>query len=183
MTTRFVNRLGGLLLATALVAAAGGSDDLDVQTGGPTETPNGEPTPADTQSDDPTPDPPTEPDPDGPTVSSLDDAEALWEAADLTDYDMTYREVCFCPEVRIMVTVRDGQVTETVSLGEFDPQRDGRTVESLFAEIRQAFDEGAASVNVEYDAELGHPTGYFIDFSEEMADEEFGITVESLTPA
>ncbi len=190
MTTGSVSRLATLALATALFAAACGSDSLEVRTGeagpeptseAPTDTPTDTPTEPTATPTEPSATP-TEPSEPGSTSSDLDQAEARWEAADIADYDMTYREVCFCPEIRIMVTVRDGQVTETVSLGELDPDRPGRTVETLFAELRQAIDEGAVSVNVEYHPDLGYPTAYFIDFSEQIADEEFGITVESLTP-
>lgn len=174
-----------LALATALFAAACGSDSLEVSTGDPGTEPTSE-TPTEPTTDtptEPTTDTPTEPTEPGSPLSDLDDAEARWEAADLADYEMTYREVCFCPEIIIRVTVENGQVTETVSLSEYERDEPGRTVESLFAEIRAAIDDGAASVNAEYDADLGYPTSYFIDFSEEMADEEFGITVQSLTPA
>jgi len=119
----------------------------------------------------------------GAATGELDSAEARWAASGITSYQMTYREACFCPEIIVQVTVVDGAVVETASLGDFDPGGPGRTVEDLFDEIRSAFASGAVSVVATYDLDLGYPTEYFVDYAANIADEEFGITVQSLDPA
>ena len=50
------------------------------------------------------------------------------------------------------------------------------TVDDMFDEIKRQIDTGAFSIEVDYDPETGHPTGYFFDIEEMMADEEFGIS-------
>jgi hypothetical protein len=104
-------------------------------------------------------------------------SRALWEAAAPASYTMTYRLVCFCPELRATVTVENGRVVF------FEPEGetviDELTVEDLFADLQAAFDQNAARVTATFDAELGYPVDYFIDEDEMIADEEHGYLVES----
>ncbi len=106
-------------------------------------------------------------------------ARQLWESAAPASYTMTYRLVCFCPELRATVTVENGQVVSFEPMGEITI--DELTVEDLFADIQAAFDQNAARVTATFDAELGYPVDYFIDEDEMIADEEHGYTVEAFT--
>jgi hypothetical protein len=62
------------------------------------------------------------------------------------------------------------------------PLSEYQTVEDLFAVLADAYDRGAASVRASYDAETGQPTEFFIDYDEQIADEEVGFTVEPVRP-
>ena len=113
--------------------------------------------------------------------AELAEARSLWEAAAIADYDLTFREVCFCPEIIVQVSIRNGEVAE-VEITTVDPFITARTVPDLFATIEQAIDSGAFSVTATYDEETGYPLDFFVDVEEMMADEEFGVTVTSLDP-
>lgn len=116
-------------------------------------------------------------------------ARARWNANGSTDYDMVSRALCFCilggQEVR--VTVRGGRVTSlvVVSSGQvIDPAQYSQyaTVERLFDVIEDAIDREAVRLEVTYDNRFGYPVRFQIDYSEMIADEEYGHQVVSFTP-
>jgi hypothetical protein len=107
-----------------------------------------------------------------------------------TSYVYDYRNGCFCvvdTTRQVRVSVRDGErfaVVDVESGVSVPPERwsDYLTVEEIFDAIQRAYDEGAASVRVDYDDALGYPRDAFIDFDERLADEERGYLVENLSP-
>lgn len=101
-------------------------------------------------------------------------ARSAWAAAGITDYDLTYRQSCFCPRTVITSQVRDGVSVAVDVDSAFDFEPTVVTVEDLFDEISRALDDGAFGIFAVYHPEFGHPTEYFIDMSEFIADEEFG---------
>lgn len=120
--------------------------------------------------------------PTGEVRDRLDEARARWDAADVDSYDLVYREMCFCPEIVVSVSVRDGEIVDYSIATDFDADVEVRTVEDLFDEIAAALELPPASISLEVDEELGHPVSYFIDEETFIADEEHGVTIESLTP-
>jgi hypothetical protein len=96
---------------------------------------------------------------------------------------------CFCGVelVRpVEITVRDGaplSVTYEDTGEPADRELFSRfeTVGELFDVLDAAFNEGAASVSAEYDAEFGYPRQVFIDYTGNVIDEELGWSVEALT--
>lgn len=107
----------------------------------------------------------------------LDTARAAWEASGVTSYVVIYDQVCFCPQLQVQVTVVDGVVTDSEMRSDVDfGDLAVLTVDDMFDEIERQIDTGAFSIDVDYDPETGHPTGYFFDIEEMMADEEFGIS-------
>lgn len=123
----------------------------------------------------------TAPTTDGP--ETLDEARALWAAADLDTYSMTLTRTCFCPEDYrgpFQVTVEAGEVAEVRFQNRDLPTERAVSVDDLFDLLQTAYDEGAARVNATYHPTLGYPTSLYIDRSEQIADEEVGYTVENL---
>lgn len=115
----------------------------------------------------------------GSTRAELETARATWQDAAVGSYAITYREVCFCPEIVVDVEVVDGEATDVAVTGEgFDLP--SRTVDAMFDAIARALDTGAFRVTATYDEALGYPTEFFIDIEQMMADEEFGVAVEEL---
>jgi hypothetical protein len=115
----------------------------------------------------------------GAVRAELEIARATWQAAAVASYAITYREICFCPEVVIDVEVEDGQVGDVVVTGDgFDTPP--RTVDDMFDSIANALDTGAFRVSATYNQELGYPTEFFVDVEQMMADEEFGVVVDAL---
>ena len=158
-----------LLLAGVLLLAGCGADDIPVATGpGGTGT-TGSSTVATTYPPDPIPG----------GAEGLDEAHERWARTGIDDYEMTYRDVCFCPETELAVTVRDGAVDDvryTVDPGMGRPP-EGLTVDDLFDELQRAVDDDAVEIRATYDTDTGRPTRYWVDLSEMMADEEHGIDV------
>ena len=54
------------------------------------------------------------------------------------------------------------------------------TIDSLFDEIKNAIESGADNVQVEYDPTSGYPTSIFIDFNQQIADEELNLSISNL---
>lgn len=120
--------------------------------------------------------------PDGPP-ETLAEAQALWADADLDAYRMTLSRSCFCPpEYRgpYEVVVEEGRVQTVVYEGEGVPDDRALTVEALFDLLNEAYEQKAARIDVTYHPALGYPTSLYIDYSEQMADEEVGYTVAEL---
>ena len=115
--------------------------------------------------------------------ADLTDARARWAASGIDSYVVTYDQVCFCPQLEVQVTVVDGVVTDSELRSDVDfGDLPVLTVDDMFDEIARQIDAGAFSIDVDYDNETGHPTGYFFDIEEMMADEEFGITNVTVEP-
>ncbi len=124
---------------------------------------------------------------DGP--QALAASRVRWEAQRPGDYRFTYSRNCFCPpQYRgpFDVTVRGGAVADVAYRGEGDPidrpLTEYQTVDDLFALIAEAYARDAARVDVTYDPTTGQPTEVYIDYDEQMADEEVGFTVEPVRP-
>ena len=119
----------------------------------------------------------------------LEAARELWRAQDLTDYAFEYRLTCFCggpgvPPVRIEVV--DGEVTAVTLLdGGQAPFEPGEypTVDELFDRIEEQLARDPFRVlRLEFHPETGHPTDVFIDFHENVADEEWGFRTSEVEP-
>ena len=115
----------------------------------------------------------------------------LWESEGPAAYVFDYGVVCYCPpQINRAVTITvdgEGVVSATyVDSGEpvdpFDPE-DFPTVDDLFDEIESALAQDPYSLRAEYDAQLGYPTNVFIDFEENIADEEWGFVVSRFVSA
>jgi hypothetical protein len=159
------------LLAAVLVPLAGCPAPAQVDPGG--ELPSGS---VFSGSGEPS-DPPAE----------FEAARERWADAGLDAYAMTLQRICFCPSPDYTgpfeVVVRNGAV-ETVTLdgAAVDAER-GETVAALFDLVAEAYEQGAESIAVEYDAEWGYPTSIGIDYSTQMADEEIAYRVSDLRPS
>jgi hypothetical protein len=133
-----------------------------------------------------------------PDVASAGDPRALleqhyaaWQGARPASYDYEYRVDCFCIGGGrwYRVRVRDGRVVDatpadTVVSGKGGPLTLDRvpTVDSLYAFARRAYEGGADSVAVEFDAGAHYPTRLFIDQIRAAVDDEVSHSARALTP-
>lgn len=114
--------------------------------------------------------------------------QGRWERRRVANYVYTGAWNCFCPidyTADAAVTVRGGAVVNVASadpavLNIPDPER-FVPVKALFILLQTAIDEGAARIDVTYNEEFGYPEQLFIDYHENMADEERGFVIRSLT--
>lgn len=114
----------------------------------------------------------------------------IWERRGLVNYDYTGAWVCVtCDEFYVAtaaVSVRDGAVT---SVSSADPNiavipvpERFIPIAGLFDLLQTAVDEGAHNIDVNYNDEYSYPTFFFINYDDEVEDEERGFTVRSFTP-
>lgn len=114
------------------------------------------------------------------------EGRALWESQGIEHYRFTLSRSCFClARGPVVIEVRNGKVVSIVDAETGGSEVDGfavseifgdvDTIEELFGRIDAA--EGAAVLQVSYDATFGYPAEIYIDQSELMADEEIGYTV------
>ena len=126
---------------------------------------------------------------------AFDAARAAWDASALADYDYTYTRNCFCPEEYrrpYEVSVRNGEVISATFKGTDLRDVPGvgaetydeiiQTVDQVFDEIERALIE-AASLHAEYEPEFGYPVDVYIDWIENVADEESGYQFANLAEA
>lgn len=129
----------------------------------------------------------------GPGVSELHELsrnQTRWSRVGPDAYSYVIRRLCFCigpATVPGRVTVlEDGTVERVyVESGEDVPEdlRDlFPTVEGLFDVLQDAFERDAHRIDVTYDPSSGVPLDIFIDYQENVADEELGFdVVEAVT--
>lgn len=117
-------------------------------------------------------------------VRDLVRARARWNVNGVANYDVTARTLCFCilGGEPVRVSVRNGQVTSAIIIRTQQPVPDQmlsvyRPVERLFDLLEDAMDKDAHQLDVTYDDFYGYPKHFFIDYSENVADEEFGYEI------
>ena len=115
----------------------------------------------------------------------------IWERRGLVNYDYTGAWVCLtCDEFYVAtaaVSVRDNAVT---SVSSADPNiavipvhERFVPIAGLFELLQDAVDQGAHNIDVNYDEQHSYPTFFFINYDDEVENEERGFTVRSFTPA
>jgi hypothetical protein len=112
----------------------------------------------------------------------------LWDSSGLSDYQVQYRRVCFCPTditSPVIVSVKDGAIDSLTYAETGEPVGEAfhdlfPDVSGMFDIIQDAIDQEAESIRVSYDPNLGHPVSVGIDYSYMIADEELGFEVSSL---
>ncbi len=121
--------------------------------------------------------------PDTALVESTDRAvfERLhrrWEASGPDDYTFVYEPICFCLERGpFTVTVEDGMLAR---IEPDAPDYRRLTLDSLYARVADAYAQNAALVRFQYKPGQELLAGFYIDYNEQMADEEFGARVTQL---
>ena len=114
--------------------------------------------------------------------------QGRWERRGVANYVYTGAWNCFCPidyTAAVEVTVRGGVVVSVASADPAvpnipDPER-FVPIKALFVLLQTALDENAARIDVTYNKEFSYPEQFFVDYHENMADEERGFVIRSLT--
>ncbi|MBK8247969.1 MAG: hypothetical protein IPK85_11300 [Gemmatimonadetes bacterium] len=127
--------------------------------------------------------------PDDPgSTRDLVAARARWNLHGATAYTMRGSAQCFCilGGREVEIDVAGGRVTRVrlVDTGADIPSEfvaSYRSVEELFDLVDEAIRSGAHRLEVTYDAQRGFPTQLWIDWSDRIADEEYGFRATALT--
>lgn len=117
-------------------------------------------------------------------------ARMNWAAHLPSSYSFTRQQLCECltdvtRPIRISVTA--GQITSAVFVDDQRPVGDPvrgtlLTIEGLFDTIQDAIDRDAAEITVAFNPTLGYPTSVSIDYSRQIADEEFIVGISDFMP-
>lgn len=127
--------------------------------------------------------------PDDPvTTRELVAARARWNLQGAANYTMRGSAQCFCVHGgrEVEIDVAGGRVTRVrlADTGAPVPTEIGasyRSVEELFDMVDEAIRTGAHRIEVSYDAQRGFPTQLWIDWSDRVADEEYGFRTTAVT--
>jgi hypothetical protein len=113
----------------------------------------------------------------------------LWDSKKPAGYKMEFAWQCFCiTDYTDKVTIEvgaDGVIKSVVRQkdGQTLPSSDHErylTVEGLFDFLQDAIDKAAHNIDVEYDQEMGYPIRAFVDYDQNIADEERGFEAKVL---
>jgi hypothetical protein len=116
----------------------------------------------------------------------FNDALAAWKRQGVDNYYFVQQRSCECLEEWVRparVVVRGGRVVEAIDVedGVLRNLEYYMTIDALFAHIRDAFDQHAYRIEIEYDRTLHYPISVFIDRDRNVADEELSLHVSGLT--
>jgi hypothetical protein len=128
-----------------------------------------------------------------PTAAARDELDAAfsrWQAAGIADYSYDVRVSCYCLDERtrtVRAEVRNGV---PVSLTYVDSGTaadtamfdDVRTMDRLFATLRQAVEREPYDWIAQYDGTWGIPLSVAVDYDATMVDDEIGYVVTSFGP-
>lgn len=121
-------------------------------------------------------------------LRDLEENRARWVGLDMDDYEYVVARRCFCPPAwlgPVRVRVVDG-VVESRTYVESSDSVPGQIadafprVEGIFDALADAYARDAFRVDVTYDPGTGVPVDVFIDYQQNVADEELGYEVDSV---
>ena len=111
---------------------------------------------------------------------NITDPRARWQAYNLTSYVIDQQSSCFCPYGGDVckVYVQDNKVIDVITLSDgqsifAQAPRRYKTVDELFALVSSINPDSVASLIVQYDTRFGFPAFISVDYSTQIADEEF----------
>ncbi len=111
----------------------------------------------------------------------LDVNRALWDAAAIHDYSMSFQRLCvFCSVeflIPVRITVRGDTISEVTDLDTGAPVEEPApgvflTIDEVFDVIQGAIDQSAAEINVRYNSMFGYPTDVTIDLSRSLFNDD-----------
>ncbi len=117
----------------------------------------------------------------GDVQGELDLHRALWNAAAIHDYSMSFQRLClFCSVeflIPVRITVRGDTINEVTDLDTGAPVAEPApgaflTIEGVFAAIQGAIDQRAAEIDVSYNGMFGYPTDVSIDPSRSLFNDD-----------
>jgi Family of unknown function (DUF6174) len=119
--------------------------------------------------------------------SEVDRAIEKWRAANISHYRFNLFIGCFCAytqDMPLIIEVKDGEVVsmkyqsgKEIESGNLDYFQRFATIDKIFDELKKDLGGEADKVTVEYDETHGFPKQVSIDFIEQAADDELGLTV------
>lgn len=116
---------------------------------------------------------------DGIALQSYSQNLALWQLQNINSYTIDFQRICFClPEVTqpVQLSVENNTLSDAIYLNGTAVNQSNYanfyTINKAFSLIQEAFERNAVEVRVVYNQEFGFPSSVFIDYIENIADEE-----------
>lgn len=119
--------------------------------------------------------------------SEVDRARDKWQNANIAHYRFHLFIGCFCAytqDMPLIVEVKDGEVVsmkyqsgKEIESGNVEYFQRFATIDKIFDELKKDLDGAADKVTVEYDETYGFPKQVSIDYIQQAADDELGLTV------
>ena len=119
--------------------------------------------------------------------SDFDRAREKWQDAKISHYRFNLFIGCFCAytqDMPLIIEVKNGEVVsmkyqsgKEIESGNLDYFQRFATIDKIFDELKKDLVGEADKVTVEYDETYGFPKQVSIDFIEQAADDELGLTV------
>ncbi len=108
-----------------------------------------------------------------------------WKAYGFQHYSIEQHPVCFCGLRPANVFVKDGIIIDVIRVSDstsLSPSERSqfKTIDELFALIKNIHPESIAIFSVSYDSMFGYPTEIWVDPDAGVADEEYGYRNEKL---
>lgn len=129
--------------------------------------------------------------PHGDLASEIEANREIWRQLGPASYQYGIQRICFCgPDAigPVRVTVQDGTVVSRVYTDSGTPVPDDfeplfPDVEGLYEVLLDALERDAAQIDVTWDSVTGLPSEFFIDYNEQIADEEVGFRIDEAPEA
>lgn len=110
----------------------------------------------------------------------LDSNRALWDAAAINDYSMTFQRLCQCSIeflIPVRIIVRGDTIREVTDLDTGVPVEESieaafLAVDGVFDVIQEAINRNAAAIDVSYNSTFGYPVDVDIDLSRSRFDDD-----------
>lgn len=120
----------------------------------------------------------------------LSENRSKWASKGIKNYRYKFEWRCYCaPEhvAPVIISIRNGSLYSVASAKDGAPVNRSRydnyrTIDELFDLIQDGITKQAHQIRVSYDPELGYPASAYIDYKEQMADEENGFKAQDVTP-
>jgi len=106
---------------------------------------------------------------------------ALWKKKGISNYEMTMKISCYCLQGRVgphLIVVENDKI-KTVNNLPYDSTKTGPilTINELFDFINISLAKNPYKHSLEYNANFHYPKNTYIDFSQQIADEEIGYEI------
>ncbi len=118
----------------------------------------------------------------------LNTHRTLWNTQAIAHYSYDYVPTCFCAFAGVKLTIEvnaDSIVSifnhETNAAVDPVDYSSFQTIQGLFDRIQAAISAKAVSITVTYNKGKGYPEFISIDYSKQIADEEYGAAVSNFT--
>ena len=128
---------------------------------------------------------------DTPTAGkhTLQSAKAAWAAGQKSSYIIDQAWSCECIQTQhgdVRITVQENRITRVIRLADGQPVPENQwqlfdTVDELFAQAEGFQTQIPFWSEVQYDPEHGYPTVLTVDYSAQIADDEFSVRTGNLS--